>query len=124
MRLQLHNVTGKDGWWESMVGPGKVLDPAHYFIICVNVLGGCMGTTGPLACDPASGQPWNLRFPVVTVGDMVRDVRAPGTLVPEHVRIIVATTGGRVEMLPVKVGEVVKRGTTLVQLSNSDSVSS
>jgi homoserine O-acetyltransferase len=48
-----------------------VLDPARYFIICINVLGGCMGTTGPLAQDPA-GQPWNLRFPVVTVADMVR----------------------------------------------------
>ena len=67
-----HPVTGKEGWWESLVGPGKVIDPAHYFIICVNVLGGCMGTTGPLAREPASGQPWNLRFPVVTVGDMVR----------------------------------------------------
>src|SRR4249919_801485 len=67
-----HPVTGKEGWWESLVGPGKVIDPAHYFIICVNVLGGCMGTTGPLAREPESGQPWNLRFPVVTVGDMVR----------------------------------------------------
>jgi homoserine O-acetyltransferase len=67
-----HPVTGKEGWWESLVGPGKVLDPARYYIICVNVLGGCMGTTGPLSCDPASGQPWNLRFPVVTIGDMVR----------------------------------------------------
>ena len=66
-----HPVTGKEGWWESLVGPGKVLDPARYFIICINVLGGCMGTTGPLAQDPA-GQPWNLRFPVVTVADMVR----------------------------------------------------
>src|SRR6266404_8241856 len=67
-----HPVTGKEGWWESMVGPGKVLDPARYFIVCINVLGGCMGTTGPLARDPATGQPWNLRFPVVTVADMVR----------------------------------------------------
>ena len=67
-----HPVTGKDGWWESMVGPGKVLDPARYFIICTNVLGACMGTTGPLARDPATGQPWNLHFPVVTVADMVR----------------------------------------------------
>lgn len=67
-----HPVTGREGWWESMVGPGKVLDPARYFIICTNVLGACMGTTGPLARDPATGQPWNLRFPVVTVADMVR----------------------------------------------------
>ena len=65
-------VTGKEGWWESIVGDGKVLDPARYFIVCTNVLGGCLGTTGPLAHDPASRQQWNLRFPVVTVSDMVR----------------------------------------------------
>jgi homoserine O-acetyltransferase len=67
-----HPVTGREGWWESLVGPGKVLDPARYYIICSNVLGGCMGTTGPLAKDPATNQPRNLRFPVVTIGDMVR----------------------------------------------------
>ena len=67
-----HPVTGREGWWETMVGPGKVLDPARYHIICANVLGACMGTTGPLARDPATNQPWNLRFPVVTIGDMVR----------------------------------------------------
>jgi homoserine O-acetyltransferase len=67
-----HPVTGREGWWESLVGPGKVLDPARYYIICSNVLGGCMGTTGPLAKDPGTNQPWNLRFPVVTIGDMVR----------------------------------------------------
>ncbi|SKA10542.1 homoserine O-acetyltransferase [Enhydrobacter aerosaccus] len=67
-----HPVTGKEGWWDSLVGPGKVLDPARYFIICVNVLGHCMGSTGPMARDPVNGQPWNLRFPVVTIADMVR----------------------------------------------------
>jgi homoserine O-acetyltransferase/O-succinyltransferase len=65
-------VTGKEGWWESIVGPGKILDPARYFIICTNVLGGCLGSTGPLAHEPASKQSWNLRFPVVTIADMVR----------------------------------------------------
>ncbi len=65
-------VTGKEGWWESIVGDGRILDPARYFVICTNVLGGCLGSTGPLAHDPASRQPWNLRFPVVTVADMVR----------------------------------------------------
>jgi len=69
---ETHPVTAKEGWWESMVGAGKVLDPARYFIVCANVLGGCMGTTGPLAHDPATHQPWNLRFPVVTIADMVR----------------------------------------------------
>ena len=52
-----HPVTGKEGWWESLVGPGRCSTPARYFIICANVLGGCMGTTGPLDGDPATGQP-------------------------------------------------------------------
>jgi homoserine O-acetyltransferase len=67
-----HPVTGKPGWGETLVGPGRVLDPARYFIICANVLGGCMGSTGPLDTDPRTGEPYNLRFPVVTIGDMVR----------------------------------------------------
>ncbi len=61
-----------------------------------------------------------LTFDTVAVGDMVRDVRAPGTLVPEHIRIIVATTGGRVEALPVRPGAQVSAGATIVQLSNTD----
>jgi homoserine O-acetyltransferase/O-succinyltransferase len=69
---ETHPVTGKEGWWESLIGPGKVLDPARFHIICVNVLGHCMGTTGPQARDPATGKPWNLNFPVVTIADMVR----------------------------------------------------
>jgi homoserine O-acetyltransferase len=67
-----HPVTGKDGWWELMIGPGKPLDSERYFVICANVLGGCMGTTGPVEINPATGRPYGLAFPVITIGDMVR----------------------------------------------------
>jgi homoserine O-acetyltransferase len=61
----------KPGWWDSFVGPGKTIDTTRYFVICSNVLGGCSGTTGPSSIDPATGTPWGLEFPVVTIEDMV-----------------------------------------------------
>jgi homoserine O-acetyltransferase len=67
-----HPVTKKQGWWETMVGPGKAIDTERYFVISPNVIGACMGTTGPASINPASGKPWGLEFPVVTVRDMVR----------------------------------------------------
>lgn len=70
--LETHPLTEKPGWWERMVGPGKPLDTDRYFILCVNVLGGCMGSTGPRDINPESGEPWGLDFPVITIGDMVR----------------------------------------------------
>ena len=67
-----HPVTGKPGWWETMVGPGKPVDTNRFFVICANVIGGCMGTSGPGEIDPATGKPYGLSFPLVTVRDMVR----------------------------------------------------
>lgn len=62
----------KPGWWDIMVGPGKPFDTRRYMVICANVLGGCRGTTGPSSIDPREGKPFGLRFPFVTLGDMVR----------------------------------------------------
>jgi homoserine O-acetyltransferase len=66
-----HPVTGKKGWWDDLVGPGKVIDTNRFFVVCANVLGGCMGSTGPKEINPATGRPWGLRFPVITIRDMV-----------------------------------------------------
>jgi homoserine O-acetyltransferase len=67
-----HPVTGKPGWWEIMVGPGRPIDTERYFVICANVAGGCMGTTGPSSTNPKTGAPWGLDLPVITIRDMVR----------------------------------------------------
>jgi homoserine O-acetyltransferase len=65
-------ITGKPGWWNPMVGPGKPIDTNRFFVVCANVLGGCMGTSGPASTDPATGEPYGLSFPLVTIRDMVR----------------------------------------------------
>ena len=66
-----HPITGKPGWWDRMVGPGKPIDTSRFHVICANVIGGCMGSTGP-ASPAEDGEPWAMRFPVITVRDMVR----------------------------------------------------
>ena len=65
-------VTRKPGWWETMVGSGRPIDTERYFVICPNVVGACMGTTGPASTNPQTGKPWGLDFPVITIRDMVR----------------------------------------------------
>ncbi|MBV9781321.1 MAG: homoserine O-acetyltransferase [Acidobacteriaceae bacterium] len=64
--------SGNTGWWPSMIGPGLAFDTNRYFVICSNVLGGCRGTTGPGSIDPTTGQRYAMRFPVITIADMVR----------------------------------------------------
>ena len=87
-----HPVTGKEGWWDLMVGPGKTIDTERYFVICPNILGGCMGTFGPKETNSETGKPWGLDFPVITIGDMVRCQ----VLLLDHLGIdkLFAVTGG------------------------------
>lgn len=65
------HAAGEGGWWDSMIGPGKALDTDRVCVVCSNTLGGCTGSTGPSSPHPEDGRPWALRFPVLTVGDMV-----------------------------------------------------
>jgi len=67
-----HEEDGRTGWWEMLVGPGRAIDTDRYFVICSNVLGGCKGSSGPSSPHPVDGEPWALRFPVVTIWDIVR----------------------------------------------------
>jgi homoserine O-acetyltransferase len=82
----------KPGWWDIMVGPGKPFDTSQYMVICVNVIGGCKGSTGPSSIDPDTAKPYGLSFPIVTIGDMVR---AQKRLI-DHlgIRRLLAVTGG------------------------------
>ena len=105
--LVLHALTGdshaagiyqaedpKPGWWDIMIGPGKGIDTDKYFVICSNILGSCMGSTGPPSIDPRTGRPYGLDFPVVTIGDMVAAQKA----LMDHLGIdhILAVIGGSI----------------------------
>ena len=75
--LVLHALTGDSqaagsgGWWEPLIGPGRALDTDAAFVVCANILGGCQGTTGPTSDDPLTCRPYGMRFPLITIGDMV-----------------------------------------------------
>jgi len=82
----------KPGWWDIMVGPGKGIDTEIFFVICSNIVGGCMGSTGPGSVNPKTGKPYGIDFPVITMGDMVRAQKA----LMDHLRIekILSVIGG------------------------------
>ena len=87
-----HRGDSSPGWWEDMVGPGKAFDTEKYFVISSNVIGGCKGSTGPSSSNPATGKPYGLSFPVVTVSDMVEVQK----LLIEHLGIekLLCVSGG------------------------------
>lgn len=84
----------KPGWWDIMIGPGKGIDTNRFFVVCSNVLGGCMGSTGPRSINPATGQAYGHDFPLVTIGDMVRAQKA----LMDHLGIdkLLAVIGGSI----------------------------
>jgi homoserine O-acetyltransferase len=82
----------KPGWWDTMIGPGKGIDTEKYFVVCSNVIGGCMGSTGPCTINPKTILPYGLGFPVVTVGDMVAAQKA--LMDSLGIRRILAVIGG------------------------------
>ncbi|NKB48321.1 MAG: homoserine O-acetyltransferase [Alphaproteobacteria bacterium] len=89
---EAHPITGKPGWWDTIIGAGRPIDLDRYFVICINVLGGCMGTAGPKDINPKTGQRFGLDFPIITITDMV----AAQKMVIDHLGIdkLFCVTGG------------------------------
>ncbi len=86
----------KPGWWDSVVGPGKGIDTDKYFVLCTNILGSCMGSTGPASIDPETGRPYGLKFPMVTIGDMVKAQKQliDHLAIPELLSVVGGSVGG------------------------------
>ncbi len=84
----------KPGWWDIMIGPGKGINTDKYFVVCANILGSCMGSTGPCSINPETGMAYGLHFPVVTIGDMVEAQKA----LMDHLGIekILSVVGGSI----------------------------
>ena len=68
---EINPITKRNGWWDNLIGPNNILDTNKYFIICSNVLGGCMGTTGPSSINSDTGKEYAMNFPIFTIKDMV-----------------------------------------------------
>ena len=95
-----HPITGKAGWWATMIGPGKPIDTNRFFVICANIIGGCMGSTGPSSLNPETGRVYGLDFPVITIADMVRaQVRLLDRLGIERVFMVAGGSMGGMQVL-------------------------
>ncbi len=114
-----HPKTGKPGWWVRMVGPGKPIDTDRFFVICANVLGSCMGSTGP-ASAAADGQPYAMRFPVITIRDMVRGhVALLDALGIERLHAVVGGSMGGMQALSLAANWPERAGAVLVIASTA-----
>jgi len=107
------------GWWNSLIGPGRPLDPERHFIVCANIVGGCQGSTGPAHPHPADGMPWGSRFPWLTLRDMVEaEVRLADALGVDTWRLIIGPSMGGMRALewatayPDRVRSIAAVGTT------------
>ena len=88
------------GWWEYMVGPGKPIDTDRFFVVCVNSLGGCFGSTGPSSCDPATGKPYGIRFPELSIEDIAKaGHHAMRELGVDHLHAVVGASMGGMSAL-------------------------
>lgn len=95
-----HPITGRPGWWNTIVGPGRPVDTNRYFVICANVIGGCIGSTGPTSLNPATGKPYGLSFPVITIGDMVNaQARLVAALGIEQLFCVIGGSMGGMQVL-------------------------
>ncbi|MGQ9753245.1 MAG: homoserine O-acetyltransferase MetX [Thermaceae bacterium] len=90
---------GREGWWDGLVGPGRVLDPALHYVISANHLGSCYGSTGPTSIDPGTGRPYGRDFPPLTIRDMARaQARLLDHLGVEKATVIGGSLGGMVAL--------------------------
>ncbi|WP_337844745.1 homoserine O-acetyltransferase [Thermus sp.] len=95
----LEQAFGREGWWDALVGPGRILDPALYYVISANHLGSCYGSTGPLSPDPRTGKPYGRAFPPLTIRDLARaQARLLDHLGVERATVIGGSLGGMVAL--------------------------
>ena len=108
-----------EGWWHRLIGPGRAVDTDELFVVCVNVLGGCQGSTGPSSIDPATGRPYGSSFPTITIRDIVRTQEAVADAlgIERWLAVIGGSMGGMqalewAVMYPDRVGGLVAIATT------------